>query len=311
MRSDLDICIVTDKWCDGNPNAGISNNYNNIILSLSKSIKNIDISLLHYDELIQKHSKHIDSILPNVSADVFIFCFLGNSPINPSPIALERTKGKKIFMWPDTVWPWITDTVQSVNQFADVHVAFDGLPNRSLLKEECLAKFAGKGINGITPQNPELFYPEEKIYDLCFLGTVHSNRAPYLEVIQNCKELKCVVGGGQRAGKLSAKDYAKVIRQSRMCLNLPLSPTGNRQLKGRVIESMASKTCLIEEIPSPIESILEQDQYMQIQNCKELIDTILSKTDGEICEMADKAYSVYNNYYSPEKYWNNLLSLID
>lgn len=311
MRNDLDICIVTDKWCDGNPNAGISNNYNNIILSLSKSIKNIDITLLHYDELIVKHNKHIDSILPSISADIFIFCFLGNSPMNPSEFAIEKLKGKKIFLWPDTVWPWITDTVSKVNPYADLHVAFDGLPDKTMVKEDCLHKFAGKGINGITPQNPELFYPEEKIHDLCFLGTMHSNRPLYVEEIRKLTSLKCIVGGGQRAQKLSAKDYAKVIRQSRMCLNLSLSPTGKRQLKGRVIESMASKTCVIEEVPSLIDLALDKDSYISISSHSQLVDTILSKTDGEICELADKAYQTYTKEYSPEKYWTNLLSLVD
>jgi hypothetical protein len=188
MRSELDVGIVCDKWCDGDPNIGISNNYNNIIISLRKGIPDIDISILHYDELLIKHGKHIDTVLPFVAADVFIFCFLGNSKINPSPQVISNLKGKKIFIWPDTVWPWITDTIRSINEYADLHVAFDGLPDKSIVPVEALTKFAGPEIDGITPQNPDLYYPEQKEIDICFLGTVHSNRQRYIEELNRVEK---------------------------------------------------------------------------------------------------------------------------
>lgn len=311
MRSELDICIVCDKWCDGNPNVGISNNYNNIIISLRKGIPDIDISILHYDELLIKHGKHIDTVLPFITADIFIFCFLGDSKINPSPQVISNLKGKKIFIWPDTVWPWITDTIRSINEYADLHVAFDGLPDKSIVPVEALTKFAGPGIDGITPQNPDLYYPEQKEIDICFLGTVHSNRERYIEELKNLTNYKVVVGGGQREGKLSAKDYAQIIRKSKFCINLPLSPTGKRQLKGRAIESMASKTCVMEETPSPLSGLLTSDQFIPITSPSDIAKILLEKTDGEISKITESAYDVYKSKCSPSSYWNNLLDKID
>jgi len=311
MRSELDICIVSDKWCDGNPNIGISNNYNNIIISLRKSLPDVDITLLHYDELILKHGKHVDTVLPFVSADIFIFCFLGNSSINPSPRVIQSLKGKKIFIWPDTVWPWITDTIGSVTEYANLHVAFDGLPDKSIIPVEALSKFAGPDIDGITPQNPDLYYPEEKEFDICFLGTTHSNRHLYINKLKSLTKHRVALGGGQREGKLSAKDYSAIIRKSKICLNLPLSPTGKRQLKGRVVESIASKTCVMEELPSPITGLLNHNQFIPITSPENMIEVILSKTDGEIVDIANSAYQVYKDKCDPKTYWNNLLDKLD
>lgn len=310
MKSNLRVCLVTDKWCDANPNVGISNNYNNIILSLSRALPSLDITLLYYDELMLKHGKHIDTILPLVSADVYLFCFLGNSNLNPSPSAISRLQGKKGFIWPDTVWPWISNTIESIDPYADLHIAFDGLPDRSLIPSEALSKFIGKHIQGITPQNPDLYYPDDKIYDICFLGSRHSNRAEYVSALRNLTDYKVVVGGGQREGKLSAEEYARIIRQSRFCLNLPLSPTGKRQLKGRVLESIASKTCLIEELPSPVENILHADSYYSIKSSDDIANILATALDLDIKSKTDNAYQVYSDKYSPKVYWTTLLSYL-
>jgi hypothetical protein len=311
MKSDWKVCIVTDKWCDANPNVGLSNNYNNIIMSLSRALPSLDISLLHYDELMLKHGKHIDTVLPLVTADIFIFCFLGNSNLNPSPSTISRLSGKKIFIWPDTVWPWISNTIEGIDPYADLHVAFDGLPDRSLIPSEALSKFVGKDIQGITPQNPDLYYPDEKIYDICFLGSRHSNRAVYVSTLRNLTDYKVVVGGGQREGKLSAEEYARIVRQSKFCLNLPLSPTGKRQLKGRAIESIASKTCLIEELPSPIENILNKDSYFGINSPEDISKILTEATDKTTTDKIENAYQVYTNKYSPKVYWTTLLSYLN
>ena len=302
---------MCDKWCDSNPNHGVSNNHNNITLSLASALPEAEISMLYYDEVMIKHSKHVDTILPFISADVFIFCFLGNSSINPSPHILEKLQGKKIFIWPDTVYPELVDTIKSVNHVANLHVAFDGLPDRSIYPDDLLAKFAGPDINGITPQNPQLFYPEKKEYDICFLGTSHTNRPLYIRKLSSFRNCRVAIGGGQREGKLSPEKYAEVVRRSRMCINLSLSPSGKRQLKGRVMESMASKTCVIEEMPSPILTLLNTNQFIQIKSPHELADIILCKTDGELTEITESAYDVYNSRCSPQAYWKNLLNNID
>ena len=311
MRSELDICIVCDKWCDANPNVGISNNYHNIILSIRSVLPLADITLIHYDELLLKHSKHINSVLPFVTADVFIFCFLGNSNMNPSAEVISKLKGKKIFIWPDTVFPEMVSTIQSVTPYADLHVAFDGLPDKSIYPIEILNKFAGPEIDGITPQDPKIFFPDKKEYDICFLGTSHTNRPHYINKLKSLTGFKIAVGGGQREGKLSPENYASIIRRSKICLNLPLSTSGKRQLKGRVIESIASKTCVMEETPSPITGILAVNQFISIRSPEDIAEAILSKTDGEITEIAESAYDTYKTKCSPSVYWNKILDKID
>lgn len=310
MKNNLKVCIVTDKWCDANPNIGLSNNYNNIIQSVIKSIPTLDLSILYYDELLLKYNKHVDTILSLTSADVYMFCFLGNSHINPSPNIISRLPGKKIFIWPDTVWPWITETIKSINDYADVHVAFDGIPDKSLIPVEALPKFLGKDIQGTIPQNPELYYPDEKIYDICFLGSRHSNRAEYVAELRNLTNYRVVVGGGQREGKLSPEEYARIIRQSKFCLNLPLSPTGKKQIKGRVFEILASKTCLVEELPSPVENILNTDCYCGVTSPQDIVKILSETTDEMLNTKINNAYNVYKNKYAPEIYWTTLLSYV-
>jgi hypothetical protein len=310
-KKHLQICVVCDKWCDGDPAVGLSNNLNNITRSLEKGLPESIVTTLYYDMLNISYGTHIDDILPRVSADVFIFCFLGNSFLNPSSKSLAQLKGKKIFIWPDTVWPWVTETISSIDQYADLHVAFDGLPNKNLIPKSALSKFVGEPLNGISPQNPDLYYPEKKEIDICFLGTIHSNRQPYVDALKSISGRTMIVGGGQRDGKLSPERYAEIIRKSKICLNLSLSPTGSRQLKGRVMESMASKTCIMEELPSPITGLLPRSSYLAVSNPEDMANILLNTTDGQSASMADEAYEIYKSTCESSIYWKTLLDRLD
>lgn len=318
------ICFISEKWVDGNPNlprsTNLTNHYNTAIQSgLFDKVEHLFIDEIFYQ---YKGKANInDYLLYSISNkllvnyDIIFIIQLGNSPLNPDPNIIQKLKnqGKKIiYLWPDTVWPWIEEELKKTKSASTFHLAHD-LPDQKI--KDILNPIKIYTIG--TTQDAILFrYANEnyKTIDVSFIGTQYNERKEYLDFVK--KELaghsyKLHIGNGSRGDKLSFEDYSKILRQSKICINFTMSPAGKHQLKGRTFEAAACNTMILESSNTQTE-IMFPGKCIEFFNTKEhLVEKIhyfLARSE-ERKKIALEAHNYYNTYYNPVSFWQRVLEL--
>ena len=308
------VLFVTEKWCDADPNKGLTNNYHNLFRTFKTVFPETKFNIVHMDEYSLIKKKHIDAFLPTlidrVEPDLMIFSLLGKSHLNPSDTSYEyiREKGcKTVFMWPDVFDGWGLPEIEELNEkgFADLHVCWGSERNTANNIDNLIWLWA--------PQDESLYYPakkEEQNIDVSFLGSPrYSERQDYLTSLIT-KGIPIHVGGGQREEGLSPERYAQLMRQSKISLNFPQGPDGYDQCKGRVWEILASKSLLLERKNSAIENYLKPNvHYVEFENEQDLIEKMQYYLDNEKERdyIVDKGYKIYKKKYNCNTFWNKIM----
>jgi hypothetical protein len=288
--------FVMEKWCDGNPARGLTNSFSNIL----ETYPHKGFKVLFIDECLTQ-GVHCDSVLENVNEgdfDVIMFSFLGNSHFNPS---IEKCKQlgehtKLCFMWPDTGYGWARELILSLDDFVHISWAAEDLP--PLTKHH---KFLW------TAESRRLFYPCEKEVKASFIGSLYgyNDRSRYLNHVKDL----VTVSGGQRENALTPEDYAKMIRTSLININFCESPSGEDQVKGRVFESIASQSLLLEKKNDVTSRFFEPGkdyiEFTDEEDLRRLIQYYLNNPD-EAKEIAQRGYEKYMKNYTSEIFWKEV-----
>ncbi len=259
------VWIIHEKWCDGRPTCGPSNNFVNITGSLLETLSelpvkpNVEVRLIHPDELLVSKNTHINQELSDMlhrgefEADsVFIFCFMGDSPINPTKEVTDKLPGVHYYLWPDSVWPWIHSAVSktSTNSY---HITWDRIiftNDRYQIKGLVSAtKLGGRKympiLSGYTPQVNSLYKkltPAQTIkdIDICFLGSVHTEQRAFvlrnLEKMKRGSDYKIYIQCGQRSSGINHEQYADILKRSKLCIHNAFSPALRRNFFGEPVD---------------------------------------------------------------------------
>jgi len=314
MTQKTKVLFVTEKWCDADPNKGLTNNYHNLFNTFKNVFPYAKFSIVHIDEYSMVKKKHIDSFLPTLidrlEPQIVIFSLLGKSHLNPTEVSYEyiKSKGcKTVFMWPDMFEGWGIPQIEELNNsgFADLHVCWGS--ERNLNKE----------YNNLiwlwAPQDDNLYYPindGEKSINVSFLGSPrYAERQEYLTHLLTTGA-EVFIGGGQREQGFTAAKYAKLMRESKISLNFPEGPEGNDQCKGRVWEILATKSLLLERKNSAIENYLKPGiHYVEFENKEDLIDKIqyYLDNDDERRYISEKGHKLYKRKYNASIFWNTIM----
>ena len=289
-----------EKWCDGDPKKGITNNYHNLIGTFANSKKG-KFSAAFIDEAALKGS-HIDSLGEGIEEfDTIVVSFLGNSPVNPSLETCHRlAKTHKLcFVWPDTGYAWSQNKIKSLSDY--LHVSWGG---------EDVGKLCSNHHFLWAPQDETLYYPDDKTLNVSFAGSLngYSDRKPYLDYV-NRNEPVVSIRGGQREEALTPLEYASVLRKSKININFCESPSGKDQMKGRVIEIIASDSLLLEKKNSITSKFLTPGkEYVEFTSKEDLEDKIkyYLHNDKERIEISSNGYNKYKDNYSSEIFWNKI-----
>jgi hypothetical protein len=320
----MNICFISEKWVDGNPilprSTNLTNHYNTAIqCGLFNKVEHLFIDEIYYQ---YKGKGNINNYLSYLmsknlldSYDIIFIIHLGNSSLNPNPNIIGKLKaqGKKIiYLWPDTVWPWIDEELRKTKNASTFHLAHD-LPKQNIKNILDPVKIYTIG----TPQDSELFHytsNESKNIDISFIGTQYNERKEYLDYLKDNLSkypYKIVIGSGARGDKYSFEEYASILRRSKICINFTMSPSGMHQLKGRTYEAAACNTMLLES---------ENDQTCKMfpdscvkyftskENLVEKVHEYLHNVDHRI-KIAQNAYNYYTLYYSPTQFWKQVLDI--
>ncbi len=314
MNDKHKVLFISEKWCDANPNMGLTNNYHNLFATFKNAYPNNDFNVLHFDEYALTNMKHVDNIIPKVceklKPDYVIFSLLGNSHLNPSKESYEQFKkinSKLIFIWPDVSNNWgIPQITGELKPFADLHVSFGCESN---LEEENLLELWA-------PQDEKLYYPtDEQDINVSFLGSINNQeRQLYLFYLLNAG-VNVIIKGGQRAEKLTPETYASFIRKSKISLNFPSNANGFDQCKGRVWEILASKSLLMERKNKATRGMLGEAGHCYIDyeneaDLKNKVEYYLSHEE-ERKKIAEEGYKWYLRRYSSKQFWKEVFIKVD
>ena len=311
-QSKLKVMFITEKWCDGNPQRGLTNHYHNLFGTLA-SLDIAQIGIFHYDEYSYNSGKHADEIIPSLVTQydpaVVVMSHLGSDPMNPTKKSYEfiHNSGKKIVViWPDTR-DKILDTIKEMSSLVSLNVSWcfetDSLvvPNHMWLA---------------TPQDPRLYKcHNKKEFDVTFVGSLdgYTHRKNYLEYAIS-KRCPVIVSGGQRENALSSEDYASIIGKSKISINFAESAVkGKFQLKGRVTETLACGVFLLEQKNDVTSRVLQSGvHYVEFENEQELVEKInyYLKNDAEREKIAAAGLEFYKNNFTPAVFWNTILKRI-
>ena len=307
------VLFITEKWCDGDPRKGITNNYHNLFGTFKHAFPNIMIGVAHLDEIALVQNRHIDFSIPEIlesfEPDLVIVSHLGSSQLNPTSKSYSFIKNKQIpicFIWHDTR-DWALDSILSLAEISDLHVSFGG-------EAEPLNE---KHINLWAPQDPRLYFNDVKTIAASFVGSLQGNytyRRKYIDyLIANNSPI--IVGGGQREQNLSAEDYAKILRTSCIGINFPESAKpGFDQIKGRVFEILASQSLLLEKKNYITPKYLTAGvHYVEYVDHIDLLDKIKYYTENfqerEKISLIGKKY--YEENYSPIIFWTKIFEKME
>jgi len=320
MRSKPSICFISEKWVDANPSLPRSTNLTNLHTTAKQSDLFSEVYNLYVDELhyMQQGKGTVNNVINDLDSngqfdlvDIIFITHIGDSFLNPDPQLIARVKKNKkvIYSWPDTVWPWIDKELARTNNIADFHIAHDIAPERvaGLVKPKEIYSF---GLS----QDSSIFYytkPEEKPIDVCFIGTQYGERKAILDHIQeNTKDLNVFISGGARIDKLDFEQYAKVLRDSKICINFSRSPVGVDQIKCRIFETAACNTLLLDSKNTQTPQMFTEGvEYLSFSNKEEavtIIRNLISNPEQRIA-IANSGHVRYTNNYSPVMFWTKVL----
>lgn len=292
-----------EKWCDGRPDMGLTNNFHNLLGSFVNTISST-IFIAHIDELASQGvdiNKLIPVAVKEKEIDLVIVSFLGEQPINP---AIETFTSlpenvKVVVMWPDLGYAWAEKRIAEITNATHIFWGGESVPKKVNRYKALWA-----------PQDERLYYPDNQVIDVSFIGSMRQERIYYLRhLIQN--NIKVHIDGGQRERKLTPEQYAYLIRSSKIGLNFPAAGYAEDQFKGRCIEILASKSLLMERANKSTEKYLKPgEHYVDFSSPDELIEKIkyYSENENERNKIAENGYNKYLESFSARKFWEEALS---
>ena len=168
-------------------------------------------------------------------------------------------------------------------------------------------------------QNEKSFYPaREKGKGITFSGSGNISRYVYLAVAKSVSKKRGYnyeinVHNFTINSALSHEEYSRLIRESRAVLNLSArAAPGVRVVTGRVQESIASKSLLIEEKNELVARIFTPyAHYIPFDSKEELAIAIdFSVNCGELVDqITEAAYTKYHREHSSKVVWSQILRL--
>ena len=154
---------------------------------------------------------------------------------------------------------------------------------------------------------------EARPIDVLFIGTINAKRRLLLDSLGEMPGRKVVIRERGVGRPISAEEYGRMIRQSKIVLN-QCSAYGleQEQFKGRITEALAAGCCLLDDSLSqiPVCFLPERDyiQYGKPSEVRGLVHELLES--GRWKEIGEKGRRAYREAYSLRNFWDRALAEI-
>ena len=154
---------------------------------------------------------------------------------------------------------------------------------------------------------------EARPIDFLFIGTLNGKRRLLLDALGEMPGRKVVIRGRGVGRPISAEEYGRMTRQSKIVLN-QCSAYGleQEQLKGRITEAIAAGCCLLddslEQTPACFLPGRDYIQYGKPSEVRGLVHELLES--GRWKEIGEKGRRAYREAYSLRNFWDRSVAEI-
>ena len=306
------VLFIMEKWCDGNPNCGISNSDNNLLGSLESSgLATQD--RFHPDEYLRANQCSYDtaSLLKCIRSnpDLIIIAW----PYAPKGNILKKVKERLqipiVAIWWDSVNH--IEEAESFAPFVDFNLVVDS--STSYIGK---AKEPWKYISLWCPQDPTIFHNPElaRDIDISFVGTMagHEDRISGIGALR-ASAFDVYQTGGQRESRIAVAEYANIFMRSKITLNFCYHSNGIAQTKGRIFESTLCGAMLLESENSETEKYFDpMIDYVPFSDEKDLVDKVryYLTHDYERAEIAYRGHQKAKEKYNAKIFWETVFNRV-
>jgi len=246
------LLFVMERWCDANPAHGPTNSESQLVGAIESTGLVGQIKRFYFDVLCQQMGKGGMAQLLFMDCQVFQPDLVIYTPIqgplgdrlNPPDAVMEsiRAEGMKVHTH---LWDTVADGghVLSRLPYSDSIGIVDSVVGQ---------RFGGEPriVQSYPAVDPKYFHDGDLVrdIDISFVGPLSSpNRVDGISLLR-ANGVNVVVAGGQRQGRISWEDYARIMQQSKISLNFSKNPyDGSSQMKARALEVMTCGAMLMEE----------------------------------------------------------------
>ena len=316
-KSKPKVLFVTEKWCDGNPQAGVTNSHHNLF----GSIETADVatySTLHFDEYYLQYGRNVDNELLRICRESPPDVIVGSYLCHPAGLnvaketwAIVKSMGiPVIFIWFDSVLPFVANIADSLAPYSAVSVSLDTSEPPVSNKDKFMAMWTPQDIRHYF--NP---HAANRDIDVCFLGSVQG----YTDRINGINALKSngievMHMGGQRENPLPLEAYTSVLQRSKICLSFPkYRGAPFIQAKGRIFEATLCGAMLMDADNDQTKKWFDPgEQYVSFVSEPDLVEKVkyyLSDHEARN-RIAHNGWLKSSTSYSPRIFWKLLFERI-
>lgn len=324
-REKRHILGITEKWCDGNPEAGPTNSEHN----LWGSLEAFDLAThdrFHFDEYYHTHNCPGDEALLarciESQPDLLVLTWLPYSahnrkPLNPKLHTLDLIQRKLLIpivaIWFDSVWPHIMDLAELILPLVEFNVVLDS--TTAYLQR---TKHPEKYLPMWTPQDPQIFYDGNMDRDIgiSFIGSVdsYSDRCAGIAALR-LNGIEVYQTGGQRERPLLPDQYARTYMRTKIALSFSQTRgyPAYTQTKGRIFEATLCGAMLLDAENTETSSWFEpMVDYVPFTDEADLVGKAryYLEHDVERMEIASRGYQKAQERYTGERFWRIIFSKV-
>lgn len=309
------VLLVFEKWCDLAPGAGISSSYENFAAPL-EATGLATCTCFHVDEHYLRHREPGDRAILRLCEEthpdlVFIvWIAFDMSHINPSIETIHTIRQGMgipvVTFCADSQLSHLMEHMDILKPYQDF--ICHGLSQR---KSERNPQWY---LHMPHPKDPALYCDPgvRRDIDVSFAGSVGNRPARHerLRFLQQAG-LAVMKTGGQREDKLSAAQYADILKRSRIGLNICDFP--ERALNGRVMETVLCGALLFDDENSEADLWLKPGiEYIRYSDNHDLADKIryYLSHESERAEIARRGHEAGRRHFDGRHFWATILDQV-
>ena len=187
--------------------------------------------------------------------------------------------------------------------FVDMGVAHLGYQNNA------------KAIQAFPCLNGNYFYDKhlQRDIDVSFVGSIGNweHRGEYLDFLRGQGIDVVARGGGEFETRISTEEYSNIINRSKISLNFCRHRNGGySQIKGRVLDILGCRTCLIEDEGEETKNFFEDGKdFVMVRSKEEMVEKVryYLSHDAEREAIAQSGYQKVREVYTSANLWTYLL----
>lgn len=323
-----------EQYCDAKVTCGPTNSESQLVGAMESGGLVKQIKRFYFESLAQRVGVEEMSRLLLQDCEVFqpeviIYSALGGLlgyELNPTDAVLNEIRNRGIKLY---TWLWDTEG-REWETWERWLLATDGVLIADTIVRAEYYRRDPRIIQCYTAMDSRDFYDsgEERDIDVCFVGGMDpgrwSQRAAYIDFLRS-NGINVVAAGGQRAMRLSWKEYSGILRRSKISLNFTVNPAivwtldmqmiqaRTSQLKGRVFETLSCGAMLMEDDGRQTQEFFEPgEDYVRFCTPEDLLEKVRHYLahDDERQAIAQSGHEKVTRVFNARNMWGHLFGLM-